>query len=163
MSYSDVEPLRARFRPFKVKVLFVGESAPAGGDFFYKGTGQVYREFQRVLSPTIGATPSFLGAFMAAGMYLDDLVLEPVNWLSRSERTAMHTNNVASLASRISEYQPLAVIAFMKAIRRPVEEAVTASGCGSSAHTVSFPGNGRQAEFRAELAAILPELQELVG
>jgi len=161
MSYSDVEPLRASFRPIKVKVLFVGESAPAGGDFFYKGTGQVHREFQRALSPTIGATPSFLGAFMAAGMYLDDLVLEPVNWLSRSQRNAMHSNNVPSLAGRIKEYQPLAVIAFMKAIRRPVEEAVVASGCSCAVQTVSFPGNGRQADFRTEMAAILPEVLEL--
>jgi len=162
MSYSDVEPLRANFRPSKVKVLFVGESAPAGGGFFYKGTGQVHREFQRVLLPVIGAKPSFLGAFMASGMFLDDLVLEPVNWLSRSERTAMHTSNVASLASRVREYQPLAVIAFMKAISRPVEEAVTTTGCDCAVHTVSFPGNGRQAEFRAEMTAILPVVLELL-
>jgi hypothetical protein len=158
MSYSDVEQLRASFRPSKVKVLFVGESAPAGGDFFYRGTGQVHREFQRVLSPIIGTNPSFLGAFMAAGMYLDDLVLEPVNWLSRSERKAMHANNVASLAGRVSEYRPLAVIAFMKAIRKPVEDAVTASGCDCAVHTVPFPGNGRQGEFRTEMAAILPKV-----
>lgn len=163
MAYEDVEPLRASYRPTKIKVLFVGESAPAGGDFFYKGTGQVHREFQRVLSPIIGAKPSFLGAFMAAGMYLDDLVLEPVNRLPRSEKKAMRTSNVPSLAGRIREYQPLAVIAFMKAIRRPVEDAVAASGCGCAVHTVSFPGNGRQAEFRAEMSAILPKVQEFAG
>ena len=163
MSYSDVEPLRASFRPSRVQVLFVGESAPAGGDFFYKGTGQVHREFQRALSPIIGVKPSFLGAFMAAGMYLDDLVLEPVNRLTRSEKKAMHTSNVPSLAGRIREYQPLAVIAFMKAIRKPVEDAVAASGCGCVVQTVSFPGNGRQADFRTEMAAILPEVLKLSG
>ena len=163
MSYFDVEPLRASFRPSKVKVLFVGESAPAGGDFFYKGTGQVHREFRRVLSPIIGTKPNFLTVFMAAGMYLDDLVLEPVNWLSRSERQAMHTSNVVSMTNRICEYQPLVVIAFMKAIRKPVEEAVTASGCNCPVYTVSFPGNGRQADFRAEIAAILPGVLELAG
>lgn len=30
------ENIRERFRPSKIKVLFIGESAPASGDFFYK-------------------------------------------------------------------------------------------------------------------------------
>jgi hypothetical protein len=32
-----VEATRARFRPDKITTLFVGESAPDGGDFFYFG------------------------------------------------------------------------------------------------------------------------------
>lgn len=131
-------------------MLRVGESAPAGGDFFHKSIGQVRREFQRVLSSFIGATSDFFTAFMAAGMYLHDLVLKPVNCFSRSEWKAMHQNNVASMASCITEYRPRAVIAFMKAIRKPVEEAVATSGYDCAVHTVSFPGNGRQAEFRGQ-------------
>jgi len=32
-----VEATRARFRPERITTLFVGESAPASGDFFYYG------------------------------------------------------------------------------------------------------------------------------
>ena len=78
MTYEDVEPLGASYRPAKIKVLFIGESAPAGGAFFYKQTGQVHSQFRQALTPHIGDSPTFVEAFKEAGFYLDDLVLEPV-------------------------------------------------------------------------------------
>ncbi|MBN9888690.1 hypothetical protein [Salipiger abyssi] len=101
MTYQDVEPLRASYRPGKIKVLFVGESAPAGGAFFYKQTGQVHGQFRQALAPHIGDSPSFVEAFKQAGFYLDDLVLEPVNWLSRSDRQAIHAASIDSFAKRL--------------------------------------------------------------
>lgn len=81
MTFENVEPLRASYRPAKTTVLFVGESAPAGGVFFYKQSGQVHGQFRKALAPHIGNNPSFVEAFKQAGFYLDDLVLETVNWL----------------------------------------------------------------------------------
>jgi len=158
MVFTEVERLRASYRPEKIKILFVGESAPAGGVFFYKGTGQVHNEFQKILAPIIGRSPSFIKAFCDAGFYLDDLVLEPVNWLNASERKRLHNQNIASLAQRMSEYRPIAVVAFLKAIRLTVQEAAKRAGLTCPCHTVSFPGNGRQIEFRKELNAILASL-----
>ena len=34
---SDVEKVRQSFKPEKVSILFIGESAPASGSFFYTG------------------------------------------------------------------------------------------------------------------------------
>jgi hypothetical protein len=34
-----VEAARAKFRPERITTLFVGESAPPSGDFFYHGNG----------------------------------------------------------------------------------------------------------------------------
>lgn len=158
MNYTDVEPLRASFRPKKINILFVGESAPAGGAFFYKGYGQVHDELRRVLLPFIGSQPSFLTAFHDSGLYLDDLVLEPVNWMSSKERKALHKANSSALAERLQAYRPSAVIAFMKAIQQPVEEATRQANLDCPCYTVSFPGNGRQKEFREGLARILPKL-----
>lgn len=155
---SDIEILRASFRPEKIKVLFIGESAPAGGAFFYKGFGQVYDEFRRALALTIGVEPNFLEAFKRSALFLDDLVLQPVNWLSQSERKGLHNDSIASLATRLREYQPTEVVVFMKAIREPVQLALETVTPGRVFHTVSFPGNGRQAQFRKEMAAILPKL-----
>lgn len=150
MTYEDVEPLRASYRPSKIKVLFVGESAPAGGAFFYKQTGQIHGQFRQALAPHIGDSPSFVEAFKQAGFYLDDLVLESVNWLSRSERKAIHAANIPSLAEH--------VVAFMKAIEAPVKAAIAASGISCQFEVVPFPGNGRQAEFRSAMMAIMPKL-----
>src|SRR6056297_325156 len=120
MTYEDVEKLRASYRPANIKVLFVGESAPAGGVFFYKQTGQVHGQFRQALAPHIGDSPTFVDAFKQAGFYLDDLVLEPVNWLSRSERQATHAASIESLAKRLRYYEAPLVVAFMKGIAAPV-------------------------------------------
>ncbi len=158
MTYEDVEPLRASYRPSKIKVLFVGESAPAGGAFFYKQTGQVHGQFRKALAPHIGDSPSFVEAFKQAGFYLDDLVLDSVNWLSRSERKAIHAANIPSLAERLRDYEAQHVVAFMKAIEAPVKAAIAASGISCQFEVVPFPGNGRQAEFRSAMMAIMPKL-----
>jgi len=161
MAYEDVEPLRASYRPTKIKVLFVGESAPVGGAFFYKLTGQVHGQFRQALAPHIGDSPSFVYAFKQAGFYLDDLVLEPVNWLSRSERLAIHAASIASLAKRLGDYEALLVVAFMKGITAPVKAAIAASGTPCQFEGVPFPGNGRQGEFRSAMTAIMPKLLNL--
>lgn len=158
MVYEDVEPLRASYRPSKIKVLLVGESAPAGGAFFYKQSGQVHSQFRQALAPHTGDHPTFIEAFQQAGFYLDDLVLEPVNWLSRSERKAIHAASVPSLASRLREYKAPLVVAFMKGIAQPVKAAIAASGTSCQFEVVPFPGNGRQGEFRSAMTAIMPKL-----
>lgn len=158
MTFENVEPLRARYRPAKIKVLFVGESAPAGGVFFYKETGQVHGQFRKALAPHIGDNPTFVEAFKQAGFYLDDLVLEPVNWLSPSERQAMHTASIASLAERLKDYKAPRVVAFMRRIEAPVKAAIMASGVPCDLHVTPFPGNGRQGEFQLAMRAILSRL-----
>lgn len=158
MICEDVEQLRASYRPARIKVLFVGESAPAGGAFFYKQTGQVHGQFHQALAPRIGDSPTFVEAFKQAGFYLDDLVLEPVNKLSGSKKKALHAANIQSLAERLKTYRAPLVVAFMKGIATPVSAAVAASGVPCRLNIIPFPGNGRQAEFRSAMATILPEL-----
>jgi hypothetical protein len=156
MTYEDVEPLRASYRPAKIKVLFVGESAPAGGAFFYKQTGQVHGQFRQALAPHIGDSPSFVDAFKQAGFYLDDLVLEPVNWLSRSERQATHVASIASLEKRLRDYEAPLIVGFMKGIAGPVKAAIAASGTPCQFEVLPFPGNRRQAGSRLAMTAIMP-------
>lgn len=158
MTDSEVELLRASYRPAVIRVLFVGESAPAGGAFFYKGYGTVYTEFRKALLPLIGEQPTFLDAFRSTGLYVDDLVLTPVDNLPSRERKRLQNDNVISLADRISVYRPQAVVAFLKAIELPVEAAVGRSGLDCAFHVVPFPGNGRQKLFQQEMEAICPSL-----
>lgn len=158
MIYEDVEPLRATYRPEKIKVLFIGESAPAGGASFYKEFGQVHDQFRRALVPHIGESPSFVKAFEQAGFYLDDLVLKPINRLSQSERQTLHASSIAPLAERLRDYEAPWVIAFMKGIALPVRAAIAQSGISSQFEAVPFPGNGRQGEFRSAMMEIIPKL-----
>jgi len=158
MTDAGIERLRASYRPEKVKVLFVGESAPASGGFFYKQSGLLHSQFRQALAPYIGDSPTFVEAFKQAGFYLDDLVLEPVNLLSWSERQEIHAESISSLAERLRGYQAPRVIAFMKGITLPVKAAIAMSGTKCRFDVVPFPGHGWQAKFRSAMTAMMPEL-----
>ena len=73
-----VEATRKRFRPEQITTLFVGESAPASGDFFYNGNTALKRHMQRAMENSLGEGGDFFERFKAYGWYLDDLVLIPV-------------------------------------------------------------------------------------
>jgi hypothetical protein len=140
-----------------VKVLFVGESAPAGGTFFYAGNSQIFYALRDTLAPHLGPG-DFLANFQAAGFFLDDLSLEPIDWQTASQRKWAHAANVASLATRLQVYRPQAVVALLKAIEPSVLDACRQAGLAIIPSAVPFPGNGQQAKFRRELGALLPGL-----
>src|SRR6516164_459292 len=74
---TSFEEIRASYRPERITTLFVGESAPHGGTFFYNQDSGLFREIRKAFQG--GA--HFLETFRQSGFYLDDLVLEPVNHL----------------------------------------------------------------------------------
>ena len=135
----NVEALRHQYRPEKISTLFVGESAPASGTFFYDETSQMYRYMREVF----GNPPDFLSHFMSQGCFLDDLVLTPVNHRRKAERRAAHHASIPSLADRIADYSPLAIIAVLKMIGPAVGEAMFRASSSAQFYVVSFPGNGQ--------------------
>ncbi|MBR1156780.1 hypothetical protein [Bradyrhizobium sp. JYMT SZCCT0428] len=156
-----VEATRARFRPATITTLFVGESAPVSGDFFYDGNNAMLTHMQRAVETALGVGDDFLERFKAYGWYLDDLVLTPVNHLTKSERNAQCLGAQASLAARITEYQPLVIVSLMIGIKNIVEAAAAAAGSDAQRFAVPFPGMGQQTRFKAAMARIIPVLPRL--
>ena len=80
MTRAARERLRRRFLPERVRVLFVGESPPAAGSFFYAADSELYRAtrdaFEAAL-PRFRNVDTFLKAFAESGCYLVDLSLDP--------------------------------------------------------------------------------------
>jgi hypothetical protein len=70
VSLDAVEQTRKTFRPDKVTTLFIGESAPASGDFFYYGTSGMTRYMRRAIEETLGPGEDFLARFKGLGWYL---------------------------------------------------------------------------------------------
>jgi hypothetical protein len=67
--------------------LFVGESAPDSGAFFYYGNTALSRHMDAAMKAAgLVGNGDFLERFKAYGWYLDDLVLTPVNHLPKSQR-----------------------------------------------------------------------------
>ncbi len=154
----DRETIRRNFRPSKTKILFVGESPPANGAFFYvcsPMTGYMAKVFAQVLGREFQSLNDFLSFFMAAGCYLDDLSYAPVDNLLRRERRQAIDGCVTALAQRMKEYQPEHVIAVLKSIEAPVRRAAHIAKLQVPVHAVPFPGQGNQRRFVVELSELL--------
>jgi hypothetical protein len=153
------EAIRASYRPDRITTLFVGESAPHGGTFFYNGDSNLYREIRNVF----GGNEEFLESFKSRGFFLDDLVLEPVNQLERPERRRVCRQAVSSLSKRLQDYRPDTVVALLCSIRPMVAEAVRDAGLNCEFYCTPYPGFGNQPRFRKAMAEIIPHLPESCG
>ncbi len=156
-----VEVTRARFRPEEITTLFVGESAPVSGDFFYYANTSMFRHMQRAVESALGKNGDFLETFKGYGWYLDDLVLTPVNHLTKSERRAKCLEAQTSLADRIAAYRPKAIVSLLVVIKPFVDAGVSAAGSTAPHYVVPFPGMGQQVRFQAAIASIIPKLPRL--
>jgi hypothetical protein len=153
-----VEALRGSYRPDRITTLFVGESAPVNGTFFYDGNNSMVRYMRRAVEAALPGTGDFLDRFRDYGWYLDDLVLSPINHLTPSARKAAWYGSCGSLAARIAEYQPLAIVSLLSGIKDIVSDAARKAGSKVSLHSVPFPGMGNQTKFHNEMIKIVPEL-----
>jgi hypothetical protein len=154
----NTETVRQQFRPPQITTLFVGESAPISGDFFYLGNTQMKRYMQRAIEHHFGESDNFLTQFRRLGWYLDDLVLAPVNHLDNAARKAQCFAARESLAGRIAEYQPLAIVGLLHRVRDDVAFAAAKANSNVPIHFVPFPGFGQQGRFHEAMIKIVPQL-----
>lgn len=155
----SVERSRQAYRPATVRVLFVGESPPANGTFFYFGKSNLaqytHEAFQRVYDRNMDPQ-QFLAAFCERGFYLVDLCQTPVNRLSKRARRAEHRAGVEELAAMLQELRPDRIVVVMKAIEPAVMKAVACAGLlGIPMDVLPFPAQGHQHEYVTGLTALL--------
>lgn len=154
---SDLEKLRRSFRPKHISTLFVGESPPHGGTFFYRGDSLLHDKMKE----SFAAGANFLAEFKAKGFFLDDLVLYPVNQIrDDKDRDEHRRNGVSSLAQRMADYKPAAVVALMCAIEPMVVNAMRQAGLShAQLYVTPFPARPEhQQRFKAKMAEIIPKL-----
>jgi hypothetical protein len=116
---------------------------------------------KRAVEQALGEGGDFLERFKAYGWYLDDLVLTPVNQLTRPERDAKCRDAQNGLAARIAEYRPLAIVSLMLGIKSIVDAAAIEAGNDAPRFAVPFPGVGQQGRFQTAMAQIIPTLPRL--
>jgi hypothetical protein len=152
----DLEELRKSFRPGSITTLFVGESAPRSGKFFYTQNTGLYRAIQQAFH----ANGDFLAEFKARGFYLDDLSLIPVNGMKPGERRKQCEASIASFSNRLTEYQPAAIVILLRSIDKWVREAVKHAKLKGTIYNTTYPGRFQEhrARFQNEMAVIIPQL-----
>ena len=122
----DNELIRDLYRPAIIKLLFVGESAPVSGNFFYKGdslTSHVQMAFEKAFKVEFDGHRPFLQCFKALGCYLDDLSHVPVNGLPDPEREEVLKESVPEFSDRLNLFNPKAIIVSPMKIKKYIEEA----------------------------------------
>ncbi len=167
---SNYEELRRKFKPAAVRVLFVGESRPAGGKFFYAANSNLFFATREAFAAVYGmACPDreeFLEFFQAKGCYLDDLCESPVNrGMSPKEREREHEKGILPLAERLTAYDPKAVVIVMLGVVPPVCRALQEAARGTQRppgpiHPLPFPRPEHKARYVRELTTALLKLQE---
>jgi hypothetical protein len=149
-----LENIRRSFRPDSITTLFVGESAPHGGTFFYTQNSGLYREMQKAFQ----GTEHFLEDFKQSGFYLDDLVPEPVNQLENKPRRALCRESISSFVERLKDYKPQAIVILLMSIKPMVLKAMQEAGLSYEPYCTPYPGFGNQRRFHLAMAKIIPHL-----
>jgi|GEM_PF-788541 len=161
------ESIRLNYRPSEIKVLFVGESRPGGNTFFYTADSNLYQYmkegFEFFCNRHFYCSAEFFKFLMSKGIYLDDLCLEPINYSSSAERNMFRNHYVESLAKRIKEYKPTAIVIVMKGIQKYVLKAIKYIDNEESVdhvYVTAFPACGQQGKFKIEIQSVLHGLKD---
>ena len=164
MTRQQREKLRRSFRPRRIQLLFVGESPPASGRFFYAANSGLYRAMSsafQMADETINEE-NFLAAFRARGCYLIDLCHEPVDDLDMKQRRLMRRDGEKSLAREIARLRPDVIAPLLRAITGTVVSAVAQAGWQGQVLPLPYPG--RWVRHREQcIAALTPVIRSLAN
>lgn len=155
----NYEALRESYKPQKTKILFIGESRPAGGTFFYNGDSNLYKYTKRAFEQ---ADINFsLEHFKEYGCWLYDVCDVPVNHFENNKRKEQIRLGLSRLLLTIEESCPQYIIVVKKGDMREIIFKEICR-CGyvdqETAFNVPFPASGRQAEYRNELSGIIKRI-----
>jgi len=157
------ERLRRLYRPSRIRILFVGESPPASGRFFYRADSGLYRAVRETF---VRAFPSlrnteFLDSFRSLGCYLIDLCGEPVDNMSPDARRQACGRGEKRLVQEIRAIQPQTIVTVVRSIGtnvRRAQERVDWSG-----RYLELPYPGRWPQHRKEFCRLLvPFLRQIL-
>lgn len=156
------EHLRRSYKPKQVQLLFVGESPPASGRFFYAGDSGLYRAMLQVfecVDPGI-SNETFLEAFQASGCYLVDLCPTPVDCLIPTRRRTARAANEESLARTIKRLRPRVIVITLRSIEGNVAKAIAQANWKGP--TIHLPYPGRWTHLRGQFVdGLSPVIAEL--
>jgi hypothetical protein len=155
------ERLRERYLPARVRILFVGESPPASGRFFYQADSGLYRAMRDTFESAFPVLPKseFLDSFRSLGCCLVDLCGEPVDRMTRGARECACRAGEIRLARTIRSLHPKIMVAVVRSIRPNVRRAQGRAGWSGSYLELPYPGrwHRHRIEFERQLVPLLRE------
>lgn len=158
------ERLRRRYRPERIRLLFIGESPPASGRFFYRQDSGLYRAIRdtfRMIDPWI-TDDMFLEVFQNSGCYLIDACSRPVDHLDLRSRRAACLAGEPRLTGKIRRLKPSLIVTIVKSIRENVRRAAGEARWRGPILELPYPG--RWASHRKVFhEGLIHHLQQLLS
>ena len=166
----DYAQAREKYQPHKIKILFVAESPPSSGGYFYFsetiGKDHLFRETMKALDLWPVSRPlrrgvdkrPLLERFRSNGFFLIDTCELPVDKLSTTERMTAVRRGAVGLASRVRRLNPAHIILVKNTVFRPVCQALEREGLGRrilNKTSLPFPSHGNQKKFRNNLRQMI--------
>ena len=158
------ERQRRRHRPATIRLLFIGESPPASGRFFYNQDSGLYRAMRdafREVDPTI-TDGTFLEVFQKTGCYLIDACNDPVDQLDPPSRRAACAASEGSLAKKLRTLRPQAIATLVVSIRKNVDRAIEQANWQGPRLDLPYPGRWIR-HREVFVTRLLPHLKTLIS
>ena len=162
----EIEELRKDWNPqnvrVRIKVLFVGESPPKSGRFFYDRNTALYYATFCAFSRVFGVSePEFLEFFQKSGCYLYDVLKVPGQKITDVDKSTLNQAK-EDLKDFIRNTRPDVVIVIHRGVYRRIEEILSQlrkEGIIKSFHSLPFPTRYFN-EYVEGLCNVLNELIE---
>ena len=161
---------RNKYKPRNISVLFIAESPPSSGGYFYAertiGKDHLFRETMKALelwpkdrSMRMGLDKrSMLNEFRSLGFFLIDICESPVDKLRPRERRISTLRGALTLAGRVDALCPDRILIVKKTVFEPAIQALSETGfAGGILNTepLPFPSHGNQKKYRTMLRRLV--------
>jgi hypothetical protein len=127
-------------------MLFIGESPPASGRFFYQADSGLYRAIRDTFRAAFPALPGddFLHSFQNLGCYLVDLCGKPVDRLNSEKRKQACRDGEVRLARTLRQLRPKTVITVIRSISANVRRAQARANWKGLNVELPYPGRWKE-------------------
>lgn len=149
--------LRNEYLPKNLKIIFIAESPPAAGTFFYNPDGeiteQLFSAMMKLISHKPKAKKDGLLEFANKGLLVVDAVYQPVNDIGnyniRNEKILKNLPSLIDDLRKIIGKKRVKIILIKANICRMLEAPLKEIGFKviNNGVIVPFPGNGQQNKF----------------
>lgn len=161
---------RNRYKPLKIAVLFIAESPPSSGGYFYSektiGKDHLFRETMKALEFWPSGRPmrkgwdkrSMLNEFCSLGFFLIDICEFPVDKLRPRERRISTLRGALTLQGRVEALCPDRILIVKKTVFKPATQALSETGFAGrvlNAEPLPFPSHGNQKKYRTMLRRLV--------
>lgn len=163
MTKSDYLQLRNRFTPPNLKIIFILESPPASGLYFYNPDGKTSEPlFRAMMKDVLEIEPTSkqegLKEFAARGYLIIDATYTPVNNLDDNEADAIIKRDFPALVADLSKHATADTgIVLVKANICDLEPKLKEAGFNilNGGVRIPFPATWHQNKFRSAIRAVL--------